>query len=200
MNWKIVSNENLSATPIYSVDDPKKLLGYEGWKVLAIDFARKNDRSSLSLASQYPMRSALSGGTTYSWQDITAEAHCSSHRKFHSNSPVATSCDCGIHSFSSLDELRTQYKLPFDSHRYAPVRLVHSGKMFKGSVGVKSYGATLTGIYLPSFTVSPVGGSNDRNINIPILSDMYGLPLLKETDDPSSYPSSAQFLKQRYGL
>lgn len=237
MSWKrIASDDPSSAKPIYSVDDSKKLLGYEGWRTL-----NNYDKSGPLLSSL----SLFAGPSGARWTSPSMTAWCEYHkdcneneckvesvesdyykRQCHRGKPeINQACFCGIHSFSSLDELR-KYREGDDPGSYwqsrfddIPVRLVHSGKLIKGMTGIKSYQATLTGLYLPSlYTEEDAGFYNDpwseefptirarkaearRRIStkIKMASEHYGLPIL-DADTPENHPTSEQFLKQRYGI
>lgn len=222
MTWKIVSEESLGARPIYSVDDASKLIGYEGWRVL---FSNKETNG---LQSHHPLSPLENGKSRNSreWPDINVKSYCLIHGRCsegncladeeespscHRVSQISPSCPCGVHSFSSLDELKhnddrtTKYWM----WPRVPVRIVHSGTVVKGHHGIKSYQATLTGILIPSLEKSEsfwfhdglegIAKRNEFATQLSHIAQNYGLPLFDE-DDPEDSPTSAQFLKQRYGL
>lgn len=222
MSWKLISDiepedaDSTGAKPIFSTSDPNKLIGYEGWKGLFFDENKEKLCSTIGGAYFTPKLGLIP------WTDITMDALCPNHsecapnkckRGFpytcHKNTAtIGRYCGCGIHSFASLEEISNPANGAYFNARTFPIRIAHTGKIFKASVGIKSYRATMTGIYVPPRIADApfykTEFSDDLvmehfNKGLSAISKIYNLPILDATDLSKS-PTSAQFLKQRYGI
>ena len=139
----------------------------------------------------------------------------------HSPEGLNENCVCGIHSFSSLEDLTSSLFYPRDPGLFVdettnihqptkiaiPVRLAHAGKLFKGSIGVKSHIATLTGIQVPSTTSMSPKHEDMVLQTAQEAANNYKIPLLgltaaqrEKLGVTSTYePTSAEVLNQNFG-
>ena len=189
-------------TPIYdltsSLRGESKIAGYEGFKIVspAKTLAIALEPDAAEPDKKISIIQSMGGGFdkqyNATWTYPTMTAFCRYHHECTANKycddewchrgvpEVNQGCDCGVYGHPNLERAIAYMGSGKQDWKKMIVRLAHHGRLEAGTLGFKSYKATLTGIIMPELPDWLKGSEASMRRGLTKIAGLYRVPLIEQ--------------------